>query len=109
MSREHEPAHWQGRLSMYAELVREMRAIQKRFFRGEKTAAVVRQAKALEARVDRATDAILNPPEPTLFDREPARMPYRSECHCSCHSGGGAMHVTPCCQPDPGFPIVEYP
>jgi hypothetical protein len=68
MSLEHDPACWKGRLSMYAELVREMRDIQRRFFKGEKSAAVVRQAKSLESRVDQATAAILDPPPPSLFD-----------------------------------------
>lgn len=25
--------------------------------------------------------------------------PYRADCKCPCHTGGGVMHVMPCCQP----------
>lgn len=34
----------------------------------------------------------------------PPRMTRRSECHCACHNemdGFGAVHVVPCCEPDP--------
>lgn len=65
---EGEPFYWKGRLSMYAELVREMRALQNRYFKEGKSSGVLRQAKEAERQVDRATDAILNPPEPMLFD-----------------------------------------
>jgi hypothetical protein len=27
-------------------------------------------------------------------------FPKRSQCHCSCHSGGGVVHCVPCCTPD---------
>lgn len=59
-----------NQLEEYAELVRQMRAVQKRWFGGDKSSATLQESKRLERQVDRATDAILNPPEPTLFDRE---------------------------------------
>lgn len=70
MNLEHDPDYWRGRLSMYAELVRDMRALQNRYFREGKASDVLRRAKEAEKQVDRATDAVLNPPEPTLFDVE---------------------------------------
>jgi hypothetical protein len=57
----------------YARLVARMRAKQKEFFGGRKTAQTVGEAKDLERRVDRATAEILDPPR-SLFgaaDRPP--------------------------------------
>lgn len=53
-------------LIKFARLVRDMRALQKRFFAGEKTAGVVRQAKDLERHVDRELARILDD-QPRLF------------------------------------------
>lgn len=47
-----------------AELVRQMREVQKRFFRGDKSADTVGRAKALERQVDAAVLAIV---QPSLF------------------------------------------
>jgi hypothetical protein len=49
----------------FAYLVEEMRTMQKRFFRGEKSYEVVKEAKRLEKAVD---DAIHDITAPTLFD-----------------------------------------
>jgi len=45
-----------------AELVRQMREVQKRFFRGDKSADTVGRAKALERQVDAAVREITHPP-----------------------------------------------
>ena len=52
-----------------AELVERMRAMQKRFFGGEKSGEVVGKAKHLERQVDTAVHDILHPPPPSLFDQ----------------------------------------
>jgi hypothetical protein len=36
-----------------------------------------------------------------------AQLRYRSECNCACHSRPGAMHMVPCCQPDPSPSSVD--
>lgn len=45
----------------YARLVERMRKVQRRFFAGERSAAVVGQAKELEREVDKVTTEIVNP------------------------------------------------
>lgn len=55
-----------------AESVAEMRTWQKKYFGGDKT--TVGTCKRLERRIDKAVDAILNPPEPTLFDGQPVEQ-----------------------------------
>lgn len=52
----------------YAALVRDMRALQNRYFKEGRSTDVLRQSKDAEKAVDRATAAILDPPEPALFD-----------------------------------------
>lgn len=57
-------------LKEYAGLVRDMRALQNRYFREGRSSEVLRLCKEAERAVDRATAAILDPPAPTLFDPE---------------------------------------
>ena len=57
------------RLKDYARQVAEVRALQRRFFRGDKS--VVEEVKGLERVLDKETAAILDE-RPSLFDREEA-------------------------------------
>lgn len=57
----------------YARLVAEMRAVQRRFFRGDKSYDVVATAKRLEQQVDVATTDILEP------DRQRQRSMFGEE------------------------------
>jgi hypothetical protein len=52
----------------YAELGRRMRDAQKRFFKGDKSAAAVAIAKRLEKEFDDETERRLGVNSPTLFD-----------------------------------------
>jgi hypothetical protein len=51
----------------FVKLVFDMRLVQKRFFDGDRTAAVVGEAKKLERRVDAAIQEFRRPPG--LFDK----------------------------------------
>lgn len=48
-------------LEEFAELVRQMREAQKRFFKGDRSAHLVGRAKALERQVDDAVETITRP------------------------------------------------
>lgn len=50
-----------------AELVRDMRAAQKRYFR-DRTSEALHASKELESRVDRVLRDLADPPAPGLFD-----------------------------------------
>jgi hypothetical protein len=54
-------------LVRFAKLVKLMRAMQKRYFDGERTATVVSQARDLERRVDKAVAWVIKRHEPRLF------------------------------------------
>lgn len=44
------------------------------------------------------------PPATISLNGGPARslhLPYRSECGCACHRPPYALHIVPCCRPDP--------
>ncbi len=34
-------------------------------------------------------------------------MMYRSKCRCHCHDGVIAMHIVPCCEPDPKPTVAD--
>jgi hypothetical protein len=53
-------------LAGLAEIVRDMRALQRRFFKGERSGDLIGRAKALERRVDEAVAAALA--TPSMFD-----------------------------------------
>lgn len=55
-------------LKAYAELVRKLRRKQNLYFRS-KSPIVLQDCRILENQVDRETDAILNPVQPTLFEQ----------------------------------------
>ena len=53
-----------------ARLVKSMREVQKRFFAGERSSELIRQAKDWERRTDKAVAEVLDD-RPSLFAEEP--------------------------------------
>lgn len=53
-----------------AEIGRQMRAAQNQYFRGGRLPADLQNSRVLERAFDLAVAQVLNPPAPSLFDRE---------------------------------------
>lgn len=62
-----------------AKLVKLMRAAQRQYFAGDRSDAVIAQAKDYERRVDRAVKWVLDHRQGELFPRESGAGPYEKE------------------------------